>query len=1497
MLRRLVRILALLAAAPLVALLSLALLLSLPAGQEWLAARVEALVNGAISGHVEVKRISLRPDGIRLVEVEISDPDGARVIEAKRLHVTPALGLGLLAGRVRVYDASIEGAKVLVETPADGGAPGIARAFFPRRSEVATAPPAADSQKSAASFLVEVDHLAIEDGSLVVRQAGAAPTVDFHGLSLQVSGTVDPDGVSARGEASAQLVAPVRGDAHLEVEGSLLGEYTRIEVRRLAARLGGSTANLQGTGSLDDLAAEIPSLEVRLLPDDVAGIVPAWKPTVPLEARGSATFASGTLKTRLSVAEGRGTLDLDAELQPIAGSWKLSAKGRDLDPKGFDTRAPAADLDLNAELLGATWLEPEGTIEIPRATLGKGSAGPIRIEGALREGRLELHSGRAEAPGGSISLRGWIGEGTGDLRFDLRAADLQRLLASAQALGKGAGVSMPELPPLAGPLQADGRIDGGFDRSRIDAQLRSGALAVGGAKLHELFASLRLEGLPAAPHGAVKLRSSRLEAGSAHVEAITADLRLEKGRIAGGVEGRGALGRMQASLDAAVAPGFSQLRFDRLELSWPRARWTLRRPALLDLRSAVAIRDVALESDDGATIDGDATFGPGAKLGVDAAIRSLDLARIPAELAPAELGLGGRVDLDAKLSGTTSAPRGTLTARLIDGAFAGASGVAGDAELKLTGTRVEGTIHATRDGTSMEASGELPWPLQERAAAKVRASVRGLDLAEASRLLALASPLEGRIDLDADLGGSLAAPAGTIRLHGVELGAEGISGAGAEATALLAEKSIVIESEATLGDSHARAHLEIERAPGSLLGADDLRERLLAAPLRGTLEATAIDLGRFDRLRDVPPAERVRGRVDLKASVAGTVGAPRGVADLALHDAWSGGIGPIDAEVHLDAGEKATTATLASRLLGRRFLTGTASLGAPVEGFHAWEKAPLEARFAADDLELGSLTWPLGIRKQVAGKLAGTFSVDGTGAAPKAVLALRGTGIAVGAVAWGSLAADARYADGRLDAGALLQDATGGEARLDGRWKVDLGAAAIADGSLATLASAPLDAQLDARSLDLEFLETISNDLRQAGGKLDAKLAVRGRFPLPTLDGIVAVRDGRLSYTGYGDVRDISAALELSPNELRIRRLEAHAGGSLVARGAATRKAEGNPFDLDLTLEARRFAVVSSDLTRAWLDADARLGGTLSSDGFEGKLEILRANAELPDSPGKNIQGLDGHPDFVVIAGNEKQLPARLRTEKKSRGGGMDLTLAIESQKPVRVQGTDVSLDANVDLRLLLVDGELAMAGKVEVPRGHVLVLNRRFELNRGRVTFVATSPPNDPRLDLRAIHESSTATVTVTVGGTAQRPITNLRSNPPMSEAQIATLLATGRTQLKGGAGGMSEASGAASALGAVVASQLKKGIASKLPVDVISFETGDEGFEGSRLEAGTYVTERIYVGYARRFEGAQTDPTQIRNANEVRVEYQLAPRWTLEVTYGDANVGGADLFWTRDF
>jgi translocation and assembly module TamB len=99
---------------------------------------------------------------------------------------------------------------------------------------------------------------------------------------------------------------------------------------------------------------------------------------------------------------------------------------------------------------------------------------------------------------------------------------------------------------------------------------------------------------------------------------------------------------------------------------------------------------------------------------------------------------------------------------------------------------------------------------------------------------------------------------------------------------------------------------------------------------------------------------------------------------------------------------------------------------------------------------------------------------------------------------------------------------------------------------------------------------------------------------------------------------------------------------------------------------------------------------------------------------------------------------------------------------------------------------------------------------------------------------------------------------------------------------------------VGSLAASQLKKTLSTKVPLDVLSIEAGAEGFVGARVEAGTYVTDQVYVGYSYRY-GA--DPLEAENTNTVRLEYQISPRWSFEFQYGDARQGSADLIWRKEY
>ena len=199
--------------------------------------------------------------------------------------------------------------------------------------------------------------------------------------------------------------------------------------------------------------------------------------------------------------------------------------------------------------------------------------------------------------------------------------------------------------------------------------------------------------------------------------------------------------------------------------------------------------------------------------------------------------------------------------------------------------------------------------------------------------------------------------------------------------------------------------------------------------------------------------------------------------------------------------------------------------------------------------------------------------------------------------------------------------------------------------------------------------------------------------------------------------------------------------------------------------------------------------------------------------------------------------------------------------------------------------------------RGRLDVLGRRFDIQRNSVVRF-TGPPSEPALDVTAIYTNVREQVKVSIHVEGQGKNISLipSSEPPLSESEIYTLLATGRTSLKRG-GGTSEVGSAAavSVLGTLAANQLKGAVNSKVGLDVLSVEAGDNGsLQGATLEAGKYVTDQLYLGYAGKV-GA--DPSKYENSNAFRLEYQFLPRWSLEAVYGDAKSGSADIVWSRDY
>jgi autotransporter translocation and assembly factor TamB len=158
-------------------------------------------------------------------------------------------------------------------------------------------------------------------------------------------------------------------------------------------------------------------------------------------------------------------------------------------------------------------------------------------------------------------------------------------------------------------------------------------------------------------------------------------------------------------------------------------------------------------------------------------------------------------------------------------------------------------------------------------------------------------------------------------------------------------------------------------------------------------------------------------------------------------------------------------------------------------------------------------------------------------------------------------------------------------------------------------------------------------------------------------------------------------------------------------------------------------------------------------------------------------------------------------------------------------------------------------------------------------------------------VYDNPTAKVTVLVTGPLRKPEITLSSDPPLDDAAIAMLIATGQADVKAGSaavGTLNAEEAGRAALGAVVTQVFNGMVAGKLPLDSV-------GLDATTLRAGKYVAEgKVYVGYVRRFDAK---PEKGENTDEVQVEYRITPRWKLQMSYGTAGTGAASLLWSKDY
>lgn len=549
------------------------------------------------------------------------------------------------------------------------------------------------------------------------------------------------------------------------------------------------------------------------------------------------------------------------------------------------------------------------------------------------------------------------------------------------------------------------------------------------------------------------------------------------------------------------------------------------------------------------------------------------------------------------------------------------------------------------------------------------------------------------------------------------------------------------------------------------------------------------------------------------------------------------------------------------------------------------DSARLDLRWEDLDLELLRLFGG----PEMEGALSGQIRVSGNPSRPNARADLRAEGLRIPGPEWNALP------DGTLDAHARLE---GGSLELTANLMglspdpVDVTATLPVQFRLEPFMFTvsprdPLSGRMAAR-LDLgRFAGILPLDDQRIGGRMDVDLSVAGTMENPTVRGTVSVDEGLYENYASGTVlKDL--ALEVRARdallELTSLRTTDGASGTVTAEGSLQLD-RSRSFPLSLEADIRQATLVRREEVTAAIDGTLSLEGTTREMTVRGALEARPVEIYLPKRLPPEVAELE----VIEVGGAGEEPGAEAPTETPSPFRlVLDLDLNLPGQVYVRGWGLESEWEGR--LRIRGTADQPSVTGTLSVARGTLNFLNKQFQLARSSLQFFGASPPA-PVLDIRAESREKDLTAVLNIRGDIHSPELVLSSEPDLPQDEILARLLFGRGAAQISplqALRLAQAARALSGYGAGGGPNLLGKTGRLLGLDQLGLRGSEEGMEGTKVGAGKYLTEEIYVDYEQGLA---------ERSGKVTVEVEVHPNVTVETEVGTDAGTGIGVNWKLDY
>ncbi len=519
--------------------------------------------------------------------------------------------------------------------------------------------------------------------------------------------------------------------------------------------------------------------------------------------------------------------------------------------------------------------------------------------------------------------------------------------------------------------------------------------------------------------------------------------------------------------------------------------------------------------------------------------------------------------------------------------------------------------------------------------------------------------------------------------------------------------------------------------------------------LHAHVEGNNLQLSKFATVQKA--GSPVDGTLNIVADANGTVAEPGLKANLRLANLTMNGaaLGEIAADVHSEG--KVVSYTATSTLVGAKLnLAGTTQL---VGDYQTQAKLTLSGLDVAQPIAIfapGSFKATSAISGvvTVSGPAAKPMEMGGTAELDNVDVKLQGIELKAAEPVRVSLAKGIARLEQVHITGLDTDLRASGTAQVFGA--VDAKAQPDATGGKIDLRSTG--------SLNVALAHTFDPDLISSG-KVVFTVAAGGTLKKPALTGNVDIQKVNFAIDGIPNgLTDLNGRLVFNEDRLQVQSLTATTGGGQIKLGGFLTYTGGIYANLTASGEKVRVrlyglsATANVGLTLQGGPDDLRLGGNVLLTRF----------------------GIGADVDFAAFASTGGVAPP---PDPAALTNHIRMDVHITSSPQLNFQNSYAKLAGTVDLTVRGTVAEPSVLGRIQITDGSATFAGTTYQLQRGDVYF--SNPVRiDPVVDLDATARVENYDITIGLHGTAANLKPTYRSEPPLSEADVFSLLALGRTQ-----------------------------------------------------------------------------------------------------------------------